>query len=264
MGTRLDEHIERLRARGWDFGIAWSAVELIARSEDCRLTAYQCVAGVWTIGWGETADVSQGMHWTEDQADARFQQQLRRYAAKVEALCKVEPDANQLGAMTSLAYNIGLWRFAQSTALRRHNEGDFQAAARAFALWNKARVNGALTAVAGLTARRAREAALYLEAVGDAPRDPMPQAVETESKLSSSPIAQSGAITAGAGLLTGAAAAADQVKQASGILATIRQSVDKVADFIGLPPAALLAVGLVIVGVLVLQQRRKQRKQGWA
>ena len=39
----------------------------------------------------------------------------------------------------SLAYNIGLEGLKKSTALRKHNEGDYDAAARAFGLWNKAK-----------------------------------------------------------------------------------------------------------------------------
>lgn len=253
MSTRLDAAIARLQARGYSWPIAWPAVEQIARSEDCRLTAYECIAGVWTIGWGETSGIVQGMVWTEDQVDARFYQQLVKYAARVEALCTLEPDANQLGAMVSLAYNVGLAGFARSTVLRRHNEGNFQAAARAFRLWNKAHVNGVLTEVAGLTARRAREEALYLESVGDAPRDPMPQAVVSESSLAASPITQASAVTAVGGLAT-LSQAFDQGKAIA----------DKVSEFVGLPTPALLA-GVVIIGALVIsQQRAKQRREGWA
>lgn len=253
MGTRLDAHVARLKARGWEFGIAWRAVELIARSEDCRLTAYQCIAGVWTIGWGETDGITPGMVWTEDQADARFMQQLRKRAARVEALCTVDPDENQLGAMVSLSYNIGLAAFARSTVLKRHNEGDFQAAARAFALWNKARVNGALSEVAGLTARRAREAALYLEPVGDAPRDPMPQAVEAESSLAKSPINRAAVSVAGGGLAV-AAQALDQGKQIA----------DKVSEFVGLPMPTLIAAVVIVGALVIVNQRNKQRSGGWA
>ncbi len=264
MGTRLDAHIERLRARGWDFGIPWRAVELIARSEDCRLTAYQCIAGVWSIAWGETDGITQGMTWTEDQCDARFMQQLRRRAARVHALCTSEPDENQLGAMVSLSYNIGLEAFARSTALKRHNEGDYQAAARAFALWNKARVNGVLTGVAGLTARRAREAALYLEPVGDAPRDPMPQAVEPESQLAKSPMVRDGAIAAGGGVAIAVPSVADQIGQASGLVASVQGIARQASEFVGVPPLLIVAGVLVYVGFNEIRWRRRQRDGGWA
>jgi lysozyme len=64
---------------------------------------------------------------------------------------------NQFSAMVSLAYNIGVGAFARSTVARKHNEGDHQAAAEAFALWNKA--GGRV--LAGLVRRRKEEADLY-------------------------------------------------------------------------------------------------------
>jgi hypothetical protein len=73
-------------------------------------------------------------------------------------------------------------------ALRPQNRGDHAAAARAFGLWNKARVNGKLTELRGLTSRRAAEAALYLRPSDGKPA-PMPQAVAPESRIAASPIA---------------------------------------------------------------------------
>lgn len=264
MSARIDAHIARLKGRSWDWPIPWSAVELMARREDCRLVAYQCIAGVWSIGWGETAGVTADMRWTEDQADARYLQQVRKYAARVEALCTVEPTPNQLGAMTSLAYNIGLAAFAKSTVLRQHNAGNFDAAARAFALWNKARIGGVLQAVRGLTLRRAAEAALYLTPDDDAPGERMPQAVEAESKLSASPIARGGVVTAGAGVATAATTIAGQLDGANATLASVKAIADQAVQFIGLPPGLLLAGVLIAAGWVVYHWRREQREQGWA
>lgn len=264
MSTRIDGHIARLKARGWDFGIPWAAVELIGRREDCRLVAYQCIAGVWTCGWGETAGVTPDMRWTEDQADARFLQQIRKYAERVEVFCTRAPTPNQLGAMTSLAYNIGPQAFARSTVLRQHNAGNTDAASRAFGLWNKAKVNGVLQEVRGLTLRRAAEQALYLTPDEEAPGERMPQAVAAESSLAKSPIAQGGAVTAGAGVLTGATSIAGQLEGASGTLGSIKAVADQVVQFLGLPPGVLLSIVLVGAGFAVYHWRAKQRAEGWA
>ena len=264
MSARIDEHLARLKARGWDFGVPWAAVELIGRSEDCRLVAYQCIAGVWTNGWGETAGVTADMRWTEDQADARYAQQLRKYATRVEALCAVTPTPNQLGAMVSLAYNIGLEAFARSTVLRQHNTGNAVAAARAFALWNKARVAGVLQEVRGLTLRRGREAALYLTPEEGAPGERMPQAVEAESSLGKSPMVRDGAVATVGGAALAVAPLADQLGQASGLVATIKGFAQQVADFIGVPPLLIVAGVLVYVGVNVIRWRKRQRSEGWA
>jgi GH24 family phage-related lysozyme (muramidase) len=254
MSTRIQAHLARLKGRGYDWPIPWEAVADIGLREDCRLVAYRCPAGVPTIGWGETVGVTMDMRWTADQADARFFQQGTRYARKVEAMLDVPANENQLGALVSLAYNIGLGALAKSTVLRKHNAGDFEAAARAFGLWNKARVNGQLTVLRGLTTRRAAEAAMYLKQMEDAPGERMPQAVEPESKLAASPIAQGGATTVGVGGLAALTTISDQAKGVA----------DKVSEFLGLPPAALAAAVLVIAGLGVMHWRSKQRSDGWA
>jgi lysozyme len=60
--------------------------------------------------------------------------------------------------MTSLAFNIGLSRFGNSTVLKRHKLGNYQAAGSAFLLWRFD--NGKL--VKGLLNRREAERMLYL------------------------------------------------------------------------------------------------------
>lgn len=240
--------------------------------------AYRCPAGVWTIAWGETDGVRPGDTCTKEQADAWLLEDLQERVRAVRDLCKVEPSPNELGAMVSLAYNIGLAGFARSTVLRQHNAGNRQAAARAFGLWNKAKNprTGALEVLDGLTARRAREAALYLTPEAGVAR--MPQAVVQESSLARSPIAQGSAVTIGAGAVTAATqlapvlqevtAAADGAKAAlepvQGALGAIRGLVGSVADFVGVPPGGLLAIALIAIGWWILSKRREQRAEGWS
>ena len=50
--------------------IGQAGFNLIKQYEGCRLSAYQCAAGVWTIGYGHTAGVKKGMTITQAQADA--------------------------------------------------------------------------------------------------------------------------------------------------------------------------------------------------
>lgn len=233
------------------------AVALIAEREGCRLRAYRCPAGVWTCGWGETEGVMPDTAWTQEEADGRFCQSLTRYAAQVLAMCTEHPAPNQLGALTSLAYNIGPAALAKSTVLAAHNRGDWQSAARAFSLWDKARVNGVLTVLPGLTARRAAEAALYLAPEPDAPVEPMPQAVQPESTIAASPIAQGGAATFG----TAAAWIAAQLDD-------LQPLVDKgkhlLVDTLGVPAHWLPWLVVGIAGAMIVRHRLKQRAQGWA
>ena len=229
-----------------DWPIAYEAVCEIARSEGCRLKAYRCPAGVPTLARGRTRGVKMGDTCTQEQADAWFVEDLTEFTDGVQRALKRDASENELGALVSLAYNIGLAGFARSTVLKKHNEGDRQSAARAFGLWNKARINGVLQVVDGLTSRRAREAALYLSD----DTQPMPQVVEPESSLKNSPIATAGVTSILAGLSAGMAAWTEQGQQISATL--------------GVDPLVGFAIVVVWTGVTSLYQRIKQRREGWA
>ena len=64
---------------------------------------------------------------------------------------------HQFDAMVSFAYNVGPGNLSTSTLLKKHKAKDFAGAAAEFAKWNKADRK----VMAGLTRRRAAEAALY-------------------------------------------------------------------------------------------------------
>lgn len=245
--------------------LAWpiprEAVREIALHEGCRLTAYKCPAGVWTIGWGETDGVQPGMRWTQPEADARLLQSLLDFTRQVQAMLTAYTTPMQLGALVSLAYNIGPAALRRSTVLRLHNAGDEAGAARAFGLWNKARVHGNLVALPGLTARRAAEAAMYLRGSDDDDAvEPSVQAVQPESRLVRSPIAQAGAATTAAGGATGLAVLAEH----AGTVQAVAAPVAGAADAVGVDPMVLLALVLVAAGVATLWWRWRQRAEGWA
>lgn len=137
-----------------------AALELIRRFEGCRLRAYRDVAGIWTIGWGETLDVHPGMVWTRRKADAQLRARAALFMLAVLRRCPalhLEPP-RRLAACTSLAYNIGVGAFGASSVCRRLMNGDVAGAGDSFLLWNKA--GGRV--VAGLARRRRAERALYL------------------------------------------------------------------------------------------------------
>lgn len=138
------------------------AIELIRRFEGCKLAAYRCPAGVWTIGWGETLGVKEGDVWSQEQADAmlrcRAAQFMLATIKRCPQLLREPPD--RLAACTSLAYNIGTGAFAASSVARHTTRRDYQHAADSFMLWNKS--NGKV--LHGLTLRRQAERATYLSA----------------------------------------------------------------------------------------------------
>lgn len=239
--------------------LPFTVVSFIAQKEGCRLSAYLCPAGVWTCGWGETDGVTANTQWTQEYADQRFCDSLTERVETVRALCTRTPTPMQLGAMVSLSYNIGVDGFKKSTVLRQHNAGNFAAAARAFALWNKITdpKTKQLVESGGLTNRRRAEAVMYATQPETLGGTPMPQEVAPESKLTDSPIAKSGAVTAGLGLLT---VFKDQADIASGLMSSIGQ----IAGQLHIAPATLLGGVLLVVGGVAIYQRWKQRQGGWA
>ena len=231
--------------------ICYEAVDLIARAEGLRLDAYQDVAGIWTIGRGHTgADVRAGMEITISRADALFLADVSNTARAVQSLLSgCATRECELGAMVSLAYNIGTAAFARSTVLRAHRRGDRESAARAFALWNQATVNGRKVQVAGLVRRRAQEAALYMQASTLNAAKANFVAVP-ESQPLASPVHQSGAVS----LVTGGL----------GIASAASSDVRTLAENLGLNLPLALGIAACAVGAVVIYWRWKQRRDGWA
>ncbi|AQR76009.1 lysozyme [Sphingomonas sp. LM7] len=113
----------------------------------------------WTIGWGTTGpDVKPGVVWTQQQCDDRLTTDITSFAAKVSGVIgSATTSQHQFDAMVSFAYNVGIGNLSSSTLLKMHKAGDFTGAQGQFGRWNKAAGN----VMAGLTRRRAAEAALY-------------------------------------------------------------------------------------------------------
>lgn len=137
------------------------AAALVRKWEGCKLTAYPDPAtggDPWTIGYGATGPgIRKGVTWTQQQADKRLEQDVTRVVDGVRRLLTRAPTDNQLGAMASLAYNIGLRRFGDSTLLRLYNEGRINAAAKQFGVWTLA----AGRRMQGLVNRRADERKVF-------------------------------------------------------------------------------------------------------
>lgn len=113
----------------------------------------------WTIGVGTTGpDVGPDTIWTRDKCLDRFHADLAKFASGVaKAIGDAPTTQANFDAMTSLAYNIGLGAFGDSTLLKKHKAGDFTGAAAQFDKW--IRVDG--KPMQGLRARRWDERRLY-------------------------------------------------------------------------------------------------------
>ena len=82
--------------------------EMIKRFEGCRLTAYKCAAGVWTIGYGHTEGVTSGMVINQDTANAFLEADIAKFDKHVASYNdKYKWTQNEFDALVSFAFNLG-------------------------------------------------------------------------------------------------------------------------------------------------------------
>lgn len=136
--------------------IGESGLRLIKQFEGCRLTAYKCAAGVWTIGYGHTSSVKKGQTITQAQADEFLRKDLQKFENYVNNKAYVpvteQLNQNQFDALVSFAFNCG------QGGLKKLCKGRTIAQiAAAIPKYNKA----AGKVSTGLTRRRAAEVELF-------------------------------------------------------------------------------------------------------
>lgn len=134
------------------------AADFVAGFEGCRLTAYRCPAGVWTIGYGHTRGVKEGDQVTQERADELLIDDLREHQLAAAGLIKVDVTEGQFVALLDFVFNVGTSNFRRSSVLRNLNVGATRQAAEALLLWNRA--GGKV--LPGLRRRRAAERKRFL------------------------------------------------------------------------------------------------------
>ncbi len=132
-------------------------IALIKKFEGCELKAYQCSAGVWTIGYGHTKDVEEGDTISKDQAEEMLVEELHEYENYVNEYVNVALSQNQFDALVSWVYNLGPANLKSSTMLKVLNDGKYEEVPYQMKRWNKA--GGKV--LDGLVRRREAEALLY-------------------------------------------------------------------------------------------------------
>ena len=138
--------------------------ELIKRFEGYSDRPYKCPAGISTIGYGNTYYPNgtkvkiTDKAITKEYANEILAHTADEFAEDVLKLVKSKINVNQLNALTSFAYNVGVANLQKSTLLKlvniNPNDGNI---AKEFLKWNKA----AGKVLNGLTNRRIAESALY-------------------------------------------------------------------------------------------------------
>lgn len=132
-------------------------VTLIKKFEGCELESYICPAGVWTIGYGTTKNVIEGMKITENQAEELLKKDLETFEEEIEGLVKVPLSQCQFDSLVAWTYNLGATNLKNSTLLKVLNRTEHDEVPIQIKRWNKA--NGEV--LKGLVRRREAEALLY-------------------------------------------------------------------------------------------------------
>lgn len=137
--------------------------KLISEFEGFSETPYRDIGGVYTIGHGFT--YINGTHVTKNTTPITEEQSLEILKSKIEkdylkfvkmlSICMTTE--NQIVAMTSFCYNVGVHAFKHSTLLKKHNLREFEKVENEFLKWQY--VNH--TKSKGLLKRRIIESKIY-------------------------------------------------------------------------------------------------------
>ena len=138
--------------RTGDEGIA-----LIRHFEGCRLDAYLCPAGVWTIGYGHTRGVKEGETIDQEAAEAFLIEDLEEFEGYVTEMVEVPLSQSQFDALVSWTFNLGPGNLERSTLLAKLNQGEYTDVPFEIKRWTRA--GGVI--LPGLVKRRNAEAALF-------------------------------------------------------------------------------------------------------
>lgn len=134
--------------------------DVVKEFEGLNLNVYNDVAGNPTIGYGHLIKPGESFTSpiTQEQADTLLAGDLSPTIEGVKNLVTVAINDNQLAALVSLAFNIGLHAFATSSLLKSLNAGKFGEAAVEFLNWCHSGVH----VVRGLLNRRMKEKSIFL------------------------------------------------------------------------------------------------------
>jgi GH24 family phage-related lysozyme (muramidase) len=144
--------------------------------------------GIWTVGYGHALKDTKG-NWlrggenktsaylefcnlTEEQACDLLDQDLNEREEMINSL-NLDLKQYEFDSLVSFIYNVGFNNLKKSSLLRRiqaYKRGDkiYGSAERiktSFLMWNKAKSNGELKVLNGLTRRRNAEAKLFLSGI---------------------------------------------------------------------------------------------------
>lgn len=135
-----------------------AGMDFIKSFEGLRLQAYKCPAGVWTVGYGTTKNVTKGMTITKERADDMFVEDIAPFERLLNKM-GINFRQEQFDSLISWLYNLGAGNFNRST-LKKYIVGDFldEDIAAEFIRW----VNAGGKPLLGLKRRRVAEANMFV------------------------------------------------------------------------------------------------------
>lgn len=161
------------------YTISNAGIDFIKKEEGLRLKAYKDSVGKLTIGYGHTGkDVTPGKIIKAEEAERLLRQDVQRCERLIQTRITRVMTQNQIDALCSFIFNVGVAGFENSTLLRKINESPTDPTIRAqFARWvhgdwkdgKDNNGNGIIdepgekAPLPGLVARRKREADLYFQ-----------------------------------------------------------------------------------------------------
>lgn len=138
--------------------ISQKGIDLIKKFEGCKLQAYLCPAGVWTIGWGNTSHAKAGMSITQQQAETFLKDDIKPIETLLNGM-GINYTQNQFDALVSWIFNLGQGNFKSSTMYKYivARKTDLEITDQMIK-W----VNAGGKPLLGLKKRRAEEANMFL------------------------------------------------------------------------------------------------------
>lgn len=140
-------------------------IRFIEDLEGFRPSPYQCQAGKWTIGFGHTEHVkSNDPSLTRDQATQVLIDDVREIESQLLLRISVQLTDNEWTVVVSLAFNMGVRGFLNSSIYPKMESGDKLGAAREIVRYchYKDPRTGKMLVSSGLEARRKKEADLFV------------------------------------------------------------------------------------------------------
>jgi lysozyme len=138
-------------------------LEMLAHHAGIRQKPYKCPAGLWTVGVGHLIGDGKSLpdSWNRtfslEEVYAILAKDVIRFERGVERLITIPLTQNQMDAIISFTFNLGIGCLQRSSVRQKLNRGDKEGAIESLLKYNKA--GGKV--LKGLDNRRKDEAALF-------------------------------------------------------------------------------------------------------